>query len=520
MKYEKLIKKNTYQVMIMKSKNKAMTFKDKNGDFANLVKEVDKKSLIWVLVSIVCVICLSVAYNLITDVLERNILINNNLTQNTSNSSCNSAWSCSVWRDEYVFNNTIKQNRSCLDLNNCSIPNNLTQTERIIGYDFSNENNSKNEYYNYLNLILDFENCSYCFPSIKDNALYLTKDASYLGYRVSSNDSSNLISNLTISAWIKPFRINTNSDQVIVSKHENFAFGINNNTLYLTVKKTDGTVETFKGMSQINPNTWYKVSVTYNGEKLRFFINENLDTEYKTNFTLYNKSYYNILVGYYEDNKQFFRGVIDDVKIFRTALNYFELNKELIAFNQIRYKQYVEEFSSGLVSDFKNFKVYNDLNQSSIINNTLLINQSIPDYMRADYLIGEMKPNEFVEISINYDYGINDNFISLLVNSDENACGIGTVNNNYYYAGKYGTYYFIIKFNQGAVESYIIPPTLPYRASGSNTFFNSNINYKNELGRCTYLTNTTYNELSIIFKTFNAGLITGSINSVVKNLII
>src|SRR3972149_1537251 len=101
-------------------------------------------------------------------------------------------------------------------------------------------------------------------------------------YVTNDGNSTNSISNLTITAWVKPYYSNGSSEFTIVSKERTFELIINNIIDPQHVAKFsifDGiqwhSVETSTTLGE----SWSHLAATFNGTKLSFYVNGTLSNE-------------------------------------------------------------------------------------------------------------------------------------------------------------------------------------------------------------------------------------------------
>ena len=108
-------------------------------------------------------------------------------------------------------------------------------------------------------------------------------------YVTNDGNSTNSLSNLTITAWVKPYYSNGSSEFTIVSKERTFELSINNIIDPQHVAKFsifDGiqwhSVETSTTLGE----SWSHLAATFNGTKLSVYINGTLSNEKSTTNTI------------------------------------------------------------------------------------------------------------------------------------------------------------------------------------------------------------------------------------------
>lgn len=105
-----------------------------------------------------------------------------------------------------------------------------------------------------------------------------------------STTTTSLGTNLSMFAWVKPtsFQSSSSLGGGVVGTHRystNSGMGITfkyvtSSTAYLSVNTGNGssrTYNTYCGSTLLNANTWYHVGFTYDGSKIRFYVNGVLD---------------------------------------------------------------------------------------------------------------------------------------------------------------------------------------------------------------------------------------------------
>ncbi|MEX0854558.1 MAG: LamG-like jellyroll fold domain-containing protein, partial [Nitrosopumilaceae archaeon] len=119
----------------------------------------------------------------------------------------------------------------------------------------------------------------------EESGLMLNGDS----YVTNDGDSTNSLSNLTITAWVKPYYSNGSSEFTIVSKERTFELIINNKIDPQHVAKFsifDGiqwhSVETSTTLGE----SWSHLAATFNGTKLSVYTNGTLSNEKSTTNTI------------------------------------------------------------------------------------------------------------------------------------------------------------------------------------------------------------------------------------------
>jgi hypothetical protein len=150
--------------------------------------------------------------------------------------------------------------------------------------------------------------------------------------KVLDNDLLDLTQNLTLSAWISPNSVI--NEQAIIGKGK-----ISSQTGYsllhnvLIPKKTGISIqnqpipasEAHINSSTLNLNTWYQLVGTYNGSKLKLYVNGILVDTVSTSIQLMPNSLTDLYIGCELSGFRFFNGKIDDIGIWNRALTQQEI---------------------------------------------------------------------------------------------------------------------------------------------------------------------------------------------------
>lgn len=161
-------------------------------------------------------------------------------------------------------------------------------------------------------------------------ALLFDGKSSYIN--VSSSEVLNLSSALTIQAWIRP-DFSEGSQELtfpIVSKgfkDLRYVFSIkNNNSSQLTLSNKPLTLKDEKYIS----NTWYNLSISWNGTNVKLYRNGLLISSDDLKLeTLTGSESDKLVIGANLANNTFFKGEIDEVRIWNVALSQEEIRKNM-----------------------------------------------------------------------------------------------------------------------------------------------------------------------------------------------
>ncbi len=144
---------------------------------------------------------------------------------------------------------------------------------------------------------------------------------------IQESNSLDITGNITIALWVQPYEEQPSMYPTLLSKHR----GITPGAQYQVGLKTIGNHSKIRFC--VEPNFGCKIgntsfahakytfiAVTYDGNYIRYYLNGNLDNEFESNekFTHYTS---NIPIGGTPYYMWYFRGIIDDVRIYNRALS-------------------------------------------------------------------------------------------------------------------------------------------------------------------------------------------------------
>jgi formylglycine-generating enzyme required for sulfatase activity len=138
--------------------------------------------------------------------------------------------------------------------------------------------------------------------------------------QVADDDSLDISDEITISAWINPS--NTSSIRMIVSKYKDYAgmsylLELSNEKLHFMLRD----VNSFFGIQTFSIGIWYHVVATYDGSRVRGYINGELDNE-QAAYGAIPITTQELNIGRQADNNLWpFEGLIDEVRIYNRALS-------------------------------------------------------------------------------------------------------------------------------------------------------------------------------------------------------
>ncbi|NOU17000.1 MAG: T9SS type A sorting domain-containing protein [Bacteroidales bacterium] len=135
----------------------------------------------------------------------------------------------------------------------------------------------------------------------------------------------NITNDLTVETWINPFRVDIN-DQFIVSRcnpsiGNGWSLELKNSSLKLQARiggVWDLPIQTPQGA--IMASIWQHIAMTYNGSKVKIYINGALNTTYDVSGTISSDNS-DLFFGRAQNAGWYYNGDIDDLHIYNRALN-------------------------------------------------------------------------------------------------------------------------------------------------------------------------------------------------------
>lgn len=137
-------------------------------------------------------------------------------------------------------------------------------------------------------------------------------------------------SGFTISAWIKRDAADTGTKSIVSKRNNPFTEGydfqiLNNNKIRMYWK--NGSNQTLTSFTQIPDNEWHHVAAIYNGTRIYLYIDGVLDRSINRSAPVSTTNSFHVASAAKTGTTQFFRGNIDEVRVWSTALSV----------NQLRY---------------------------------------------------------------------------------------------------------------------------------------------------------------------------------------
>lgn len=133
--------------------------------------------------------------------------------------------------------------------------------------------------------------------------------------------SLDLITALTLEAWVKPTALSNWRSVVLKESPGNLSYALYANT---DTNRPSGEIATpantdVRGIAQLPLNTWTHLAVTYNGSILRYYVN-GIQVRTKAASGAITTSSGSLKIGGNNVWGEYFSGLIDDVRIYNTAL--------------------------------------------------------------------------------------------------------------------------------------------------------------------------------------------------------
>jgi len=189
-------------------------------------------------------------------------------------------------------------------------------------------------------------------------------------YVVLTNDPASGLSEITISAWIKPTQLQygsiyggwNNSDY---NERSSVLFyrggdGANQDEMTFSIYNSYDNAFTAVGITKLGTDKWYYVVGIYDGSFVKIYINGEFDGSLEATGSI-NSVTTPVKIGTHKTNEYFFKGYIDEVHVYTEALPATEIKKHYVqglekllanqAITQAEYNQRMEEFNQYLVSN-------------------------------------------------------------------------------------------------------------------------------------------------------------------------
>lgn len=147
---------------------------------------------------------------------------------------------------------------------------------------------------------------------------------------VSSNALNDLTSG-TVSAFI--YRDENNKqhtilDKTITNQINYFQWIVDqDNTIRVIIdKKYNEAGNVFRSNAKLTSKTWYHIATTWDGTKLKIFLNGQLDAEYDCTATIPNANR-SLLIGKVDNNTAYMKGRLDEIRIYNIALSLSDIQQ-------------------------------------------------------------------------------------------------------------------------------------------------------------------------------------------------
>jgi hypothetical protein len=155
---------------------------------------------------------------------------------------------------------------------------------------------------------------------------------------VTDSDSMDLKGALTLSAWIYPKNTDSDSDAIIGKQLSSwtspyYVYNITRDAseqqYKLCVSFTDDSRECVRTTSTITTDNWYHLTGTFDGSNLKMYLNGTLEaTETADPTKTMRENNENINIGRTQSNRNYFQGMIDEVKAYNFALTEDQVRAE------------------------------------------------------------------------------------------------------------------------------------------------------------------------------------------------
>lgn len=162
---------------------------------------------------------------------------------------------------------------------------------------------------------------------ILNNGLKLDGETGYLW--IPRGDDTAQSSGFTVSMWVKP---ETEKDQTIFVKTEQenaeaFSHALRIRNGKFEAYAYDKEAKSVSSVTQVEADTWYYLTMTVSdGDKLKLYVNGNLEGSCSVGAVWDGGDAY--LVGSSADKKEFYQGLVDEIRITGTALNEDEIRAQ------------------------------------------------------------------------------------------------------------------------------------------------------------------------------------------------
>ena len=158
-------------------------------------------------------------------------------------------------------------------------------------------------------------NASWTNDSISGTALEL--DGFENKINISKTPSVDLANKVTLEAYVKR---KSADDGMIISKNGPYYLAIRDNKVEGGVYADSGNGNSWKyigGTIELEQNVWYKIKMSYDGKNVNIYLNDNLEGSAQKNGSMPIVSQ-QVWIGWGEPgHNQYFKGILDELKISR-----------------------------------------------------------------------------------------------------------------------------------------------------------------------------------------------------------
>ena len=130
---------------------------------------------------------------------------------------------------------------------------------------------------------------------------------------------------ITIEAWVKgPLQ----KDGPIIAKEKSYVFGIEDRKVKFIVNTVSGNALILIGQGKVPSDSWTHLAATFDGQRLKVYLNGELDGGKDGTGNIF-ISPLSLMIAHNPPDKDYFQGIIDEVKIYDRALRPEEIRDDL-----------------------------------------------------------------------------------------------------------------------------------------------------------------------------------------------
>ena len=133
-----------------------------------------------------------------------------------------------------------------------------------------------------------------------------------------------LSGNFTLSFWMKPDTFPTTYASTIMKAYD-YGCELNHGNTLTCYVGDNGYWTATTNITGLTANTWYYITLTYDGTTLKLYKNANLTN---TDTGTHSTTDYALLIGSWNQSIEYFDGKMDEIKIYDKVLTQTEINQE------------------------------------------------------------------------------------------------------------------------------------------------------------------------------------------------